>query len=60
MRRESLLKEMIAGARDVDHAATLCRRLALDLGFEHFLYGLRLAITLSQPSQVVISGYPKA
>jgi hypothetical protein len=33
--------------------------VAASLGFEHFLYGLRIALTLSRPCQFVLSGYPK-
>ncbi|HKY91024.1 MAG TPA: LuxR family transcriptional regulator [Nevskiaceae bacterium] len=59
MNQDLELKEFIASARDVPQAGTACRRVAGALGFEHFLYGLRIAVTLSRPCQFVLSGYPK-
>lgn len=46
-------------ARDVPGAGAACREIAIALGFEHFLYGLRIAVSLSRPCQFVLSGYPK-
>ena len=40
-------------------AGAACRTVAAALGFEHFLYGLRIAVSLSRPCQFVLSGYPK-
>jgi DNA-binding CsgD family transcriptional regulator len=53
------LRTAIASARDVPEAGAACRRAASALGFEHFLYGLRIAVTLSRPCQFVLSGYPR-
>lgn len=59
MNQDLELKDLIASARDVPEAGTACRRVSASLGFEHFLYGLRIAVTLSRPCQFVLSGYPK-
>ena len=53
------LSQAIASSRDVAQAGTACRQVAVSLGFDHFLYGLRIAVTLSRPCQFVLSGYPK-
>lgn len=58
MGQDLLLRTTIASARDVAEAGAACRQMALALGFEYFLYGLRIAITLSRPCQFVLSGYP--
>ena len=39
------------------HAATT--RTVKQLGFEHFIYGVRVNLPLTQPYQFVLSGYPK-
>lgn len=52
------LRNTIASARDLSEAGAACRAVAAELGFEHFLYGLRIAISLSRPCQFVLSGYP--
>lgn len=36
----------------------ICGQVARHLGFPHFLYGLRIAVSLSNPNQIVLSGYP--
>jgi hypothetical protein len=53
------LRNVIASARDVPEAGAACRSVAAALGFEHFLYGLRIAVSLSRPCQFVLSGYPR-
>jgi len=53
------LQGFIASTRDVGEAGAACRRTAEALGFQHFLYGLRIAVSLSQPRQFVLSGYPQ-
>lgn len=53
--------ELIEGAR---HAATveelhaLCARLSERAGFDYFLYGAILPVSLARPQTVVVSGYP--
>lgn len=59
MSRDDALKNAVASALDVPSAGTACRQIATALGFEHFLYGLRIAVTLARPCQFVLSGYPK-
>lgn len=54
-----MLRSAIASSGDVPGAAAACRQVAQALGFEHFLYGLRIAVSLSRPCQFVLSGYPK-
>lgn len=56
--QDLVLQGVIAATRDVAEAGTACRRIAEALGFQHFLYGLRIAVSLSQPRQFVLSGYP--
>lgn len=60
MGKDLLLRNMIAAAPDVAALGAACRKAASALGFEHFLYGLRVAASLSIPSQFILSGYPKA
>lgn len=59
MGQDLVLRNAIAAARDVSEAGAACRTVAAALGFEHFLYGLRIAVSLSRPCQFVLSGYPK-
>lgn len=40
------------------HAAVA--RIVKQLGFEHFIYGVRVNLPLAQPYQFILSGYPKA
>lgn len=58
MGEDLVLRNAIVSARDVPAVGAACRRAATSLGFEHFLYGLRIAISLSRPCQFVLSGYP--
>lgn len=53
------LRNLIVGARDVPQAGEACRKVATELGFEYFLYGLRVAVSRAHPCQFVLSGYPK-
>lgn len=59
MVRDVTLRNAIAAARDVPEVGEACRHAAEALGFDYFLYGLRIAVTLSRPCQFVLSGYPK-
>jgi len=53
------LFESLLGCQSVEelHAATA--RIAKRLGFEHFLYAVRVNLSLTRPYQFVLSGYPK-
>lgn len=35
-------------------------RIVKHLGFEHFIYGVRVNLPMTQPYQFILSGYPKA
>ncbi len=37
----------------------MCRKFVHGLGFPHFLFGLRVVVSLDRPSQFILSGYPK-
>jgi DNA-binding CsgD family transcriptional regulator len=50
----------LAAARNFTQLGAGCRRVAERLGFPHFLFGFRIPLSLTQPCQVVLSGYPKA
>ncbi|MEJ2058926.1 MAG: LuxR family transcriptional regulator [Gammaproteobacteria bacterium] len=43
-------------AEDIHH---ICSRLALDAGFEHFVYGARVPTSLVKPALIFISGFPE-
>lgn len=57
--RDDVLRTAVSSARDVPGVGAACRQVAAALGFDHFLYGLRIAVSLSRPCQFVLSGYPK-
>jgi len=52
--------EELMAARDVPEIHAACRRLANELGFEHFLYAVRIPVSLSQPYHFSLNGYPRA
>ena len=54
------LLESLSGCQSVEelHAATA--RITKLLGFEHFLYAVRVNLSLTRPYEFVLSGYPKA
>lgn len=60
MSSDTALRAAVAAATDVAAAGSACRQISESLGFEHFLYGLRIAVSLSRPCQFVLSGYPKS
>src|SRR5690349_16098329 len=57
---QSELTAAIASAPDIPDVAEACRRVAHALGFEHFIFGFRTPISLTQPCQFILSGYPRA
>lgn len=50
----------IESAPDVPGVGAACRQVAAALGFEHFIYAFRAPVSLSQPCQFILSGYPRA
>ena len=56
---QSELTATIASAPDIPEVAEACRSVAHALGFEHFIFGFRTPISLTQPCQFILSGYPR-
>lgn len=54
------LTSAIEAAPDIPEVAEACRSVAHALGFEHFIFGFRTPISLTQPCQFILSGYPRA
>ena len=54
------LFESLSDCRSVEELHSATSRIAKQLGFEHFIYGVRVNLPLIQPYQFVLSGYPKA
>lgn len=54
------LTAAIESAPDIPEVAAACRKVAASLGFEHFIYGFRVPISLTHPCQFILSGYPRA
>jgi len=54
------LATAIESAPDIPEVAEACRSVAGGLGFEHFIFGFRTPISLTQPCQFILSGYPRA
>ncbi|HEU0305635.1 MAG TPA: autoinducer binding domain-containing protein, partial [Lysobacter sp.] len=54
------LTSEIEAASDIPEVATACRRAAQALGFEHFIFGFRTPISLTHPTQFILSGFPRA
>jgi DNA-binding CsgD family transcriptional regulator len=50
----------IRDARSVAQTGAACRRVSETLGFRYFQLGFRIPISLTQPCQIILSGYPKA
>ena len=50
----------IEAAPDIPDVAAAARRFARSLGFEHFIFGYRTPISLTHPTQFILSGYPRA
>lgn len=45
-------------AMDYDHIQQTVSSFCNDFGFNHFIYGARIATSLVSPSYIIISGYP--
>lgn len=54
------LFESLSGCRSVEALYTATARIVHQLGFEHFIYGVRVNLSPGQPYQFVLSGYPEA
>lgn len=54
------LAENLLDAADVPGIHAACRRISSALGFEHFLYAVRIPVSLSQPFHFSLNGYPRA
>lgn len=54
------LAERLAGADTVEAVHAVCAQIARALGCEHWLFGLRIPVPLTQPCQLILSGYPVA
>jgi DNA-binding CsgD family transcriptional regulator len=50
----------IEAAPDIPEVAAAARKFAHTLGFEHFIFGFRTPISLTHPTQFILSGYPRA
>lgn len=53
------LTETLQHARDVSEIHGACRLLTERMGFEHFIYGVRVPVSFTQPYHFCISGFPK-
>lgn len=53
------LLESLLGCESVEELHSATARIVNQLGFEHFLYGVRVNLSLTRPYQFVLSGYPK-
>lgn len=51
--------ENLRRARDVSEIHLVCRLLTERMGFEYFIYGVRIPVSFTQPYHFCISGFPK-
>lgn len=58
--QDFIVAEAIKAADTIERAYAECRGVAQLLGFRHFLLGFRLPVPLTQPMQLILSGYPAA
>lgn len=54
------LTEELRSAKNVPRLHAVCRRIAASLGFEYFVYGVRVPVSLTQPYHFCLNGYPRA
>ena len=54
------LTARLSAADTIVAAHAACGEVAQSLGFSRFLYGLRIPVPLTQPCQLILSGYPAA
>lgn len=52
------LTHQLRAATDVTSIHAICREICNVLAFEHFIFGVRVPIALSQPFHFCLSGYP--
>ncbi|BCR03756.1 LuxR family transcriptional regulator [Desulfuromonas versatilis] len=52
--------EQLDRARSVEELHAGCADICADYGFEHFLYGARIPVSLVKPQMFIISGYPNS
>lgn len=57
--RDWQITEQLARAPDAPSLRALCREIADLLGFDHFFYAVRLPLSLTEPYQFSLSGYPR-
>ncbi|MBI2753461.1 MAG: LuxR family transcriptional regulator [Betaproteobacteria bacterium] len=50
--------ESLQAGRSVEELHATVRRITKDLGFDHFLYGVQVNLSLARPYQFILSGYP--
>jgi DNA-binding CsgD family transcriptional regulator len=53
------LYESLSGYQSVEELYAATASIVKQLGFEHFIYGVRVNLSLTRPYQFVLSGYPK-
>lgn len=50
--------ESLQRCASVEELHRAARRIATEFGFEHFLYGVQVNVSLTRPYQFILSGYP--
>jgi LuxR family transcriptional activator of bioluminescence operon/LuxR family quorum-sensing transcriptional regulator LasR len=53
------LFESLLGCQSIEELHATTARIAKHLGFEHFVYGVNVNVSLTRPYQFFLSGYPK-
>jgi DNA-binding CsgD family transcriptional regulator len=51
--------EQFLSCRTIDELYASTARIIRQMGFDHFLYGVRVHTSLTRPYQFILSGYPK-
>jgi DNA-binding CsgD family transcriptional regulator len=51
--------EQLLSCRTIDELYASTARIIRQMGFDHFLYGVRVHTSLTRPYQFILSGYPK-
>lgn len=49
----------IRDAGNVTQLGAACRRISESIDFRYFQFGFRIPVSLTQPCQIILSGYPK-
>jgi hypothetical protein len=52
--------EHIANADSLDELGREVRKVSIQMGFEHYLYGARVPLSSGECLQYIFSGYPEA